>query len=496
MNPDLRPVIVAAAQTIEKEKNPLASSSPLEIMVKASRNALSENQLPESLLSKIDTIGMVNIMGWEPDDCAQQLADQLGCTPKSELVKPLGGETPLALINELVEKILSGESSIVLATGCNNIYTLKNAIKQGVKLDWPVGAAANPNMEELEFDGNSEREMAYGMRIPIELYPMMENAYRHRKGLSFEAHKQKMGELFTSFTEVAADNPYAWFPVKRSVEELTTVTQKNRMIGFPYPKYLNSVIDTDQGAALLLMSAGEARRQGIPEDQWVYWWGGAFATEDPWFYTERKVLSESPAMAACAEKTFKMTGITMDQVDYVDFYSCFPIAVEVACESYGIAEDDPRGLTVTGGLPYAGGPANNYPMHAVAAMYQKLKANPGKIGLTTGNGWYLTKHSSCVWSSQPGGLVDMNPEATQPLSGAVEFVENPTGKGVIETYTIMHNQKGEPEKGLVIGKQDGKRFLAHLPNDAETLLKYESIEGIGVTGTITQVDGLNRFTPD
>ena len=87
-----------------------------------------------------------------------------------------------------------------------------------------------------------------------------------------------------------------------------------------------------------------------------------------------------------------MAGKTAADMDLLDIYSCFPSAVEVACDELGIAWDDPRGLTITGGLPYFGGPGNGYVLHSIAHMMDQLRVQPGSFGLLNANGWFLTKH--------------------------------------------------------------------------------------------------------
>src|SRR5262249_10107364 len=154
-----------------------------------------------------------------------------------------------------------------------------------------------------------------------------------------QAHRAALGGLFSPMTRVAAHNPYAWFPVERSAHELCAVTQANRMIAYPYTKYLNAVLDTDQAAGVLLMSSGAARAAGVPRDRCMYWLGGGYAEERSWFVSERADLSRSLALEACATRVLRACGLTMGDVDCIDFYSCFPIAVELACEAYGIAED-------------------------------------------------------------------------------------------------------------------------------------------------------------
>src|SRR5207249_2112137 len=96
-----------------------------------------------------------------------------------------------------------------------------------------------------------------------------------------------------------------------------------------------------------------------------------------------------------------MASKTLADMRFFDLYSCFPAAVEIACREIGLAEDDPRGLTITGGLPYFGGPGNNYVTHAIAEMMRLLRAHPGSFGLVTANGNYVTKHSFGIYSTAP-----------------------------------------------------------------------------------------------
>ena len=86
-------------------------------------------------------------------------------------------------------------------------------------------------------------------------------------------------------------------------------------------------------------------------------------------------------------------------------YSCFPSAVEIACNEMEISLDDSRGLSITGGLPYFGGPGNNYVTHSIAEMMDKLRSKPGSKGLITANGNYITKQSAGIYSTEPNDKI-------------------------------------------------------------------------------------------
>jgi acetyl-CoA C-acetyltransferase len=341
-----------------------------------------------------------------------------------------------------------------------------------------------------------------GSAFPVNTYPLFENALRARDGRSLEDHQQRLGRLFAPFTEVAARNPQAWFPTARSAEELITVTDQNRMISYPYPKYLNAIMEVDQSAGVLIASVKKARELGVPEDRWVYLHGCADAS-DLWYPLQRQNFHSSPAIRLTGQRAFAMAKIGLQDVNFIDLYSCFPVAVEVAAEELGVALDDPRGLTVTGGLPYAGGPGNNYAMHSIAVMMQKLRAEPGAYGLVTANGWFLTKQSVGLYSTKPveDEWAREDPKAIQAEIDALPhpvIVEHPEGRATIETYTVQHSREG-PRLGIVIGRDEhDRRFVANTPSDQRTLMNLESREGVGRTGTVgPSPDGaLNIFTPD
>jgi acetyl-CoA C-acetyltransferase len=201
------------------------------------------------------------------------------------------------------------------------------------------------------------------------------------------------------------------------------------------------------------------------------------------------------------EQAFAMAGKKIDEMDYFDIYSCFPSAVQIACDELGIEHDDPRGLTLTGGLPYFGGPGNNYVMHSIASMMEKLRANPGKFGLLNANGWIITKHSLGIYSTTPvaGNWQRVTPADYQQQildQKRPPFTEQPNGDATIETYTVIHGRKGV-ERGLVIGRlADGTRFMAETPNDAKTLAQMMDTEMLGAAGKVSSGEGKNIFTPN
>lgn len=280
------------------------------------------------------------------------------------------------------------------------------------------------------------------------------------------------------------------------------MTPQNRMISFPYPKYLNAVLNTEQAAGMIICSAAKARAMGIPEDKWVYWLGGANSQERAWWPSERPDFTQCPSMKDTHVSALKNAGVSLKQVNHFDFYSCFPVAVEMACDMLGLDVEDPRGFTVTGGLPYAGGPASAYTLHSLAAMANRLAGTIGETGLVTGNGWYLTKHSAAVLSSSPRqdglpeeGLIDNLPSNDMETAPCPVDVEA-QGEAKVEAYTVVYSRDGEPTRGIVLGKTtEGKRFLANTPDDVEFLESFVAEEQVGTTGRLDRKGDRAIFTP-
>ncbi len=337
------------------------------------------------------------------------------------------------------------------------------------------------------------------MRAPIMMYPMVENGIRAHRGRTVSEHPQAIGHMMAGFAKVAAANPLAARREGYSAAEITSVSEDNRYIGFPYTKLMNSNPYIDQSAAVIMTSVGKATALGIDRSRWVFLHGCGDAT-DHWFVSERVNYHSSPAIRMMSGKAFDMAGKTIADMDHLDLYSCFPSAIQMGCQEIGVAEDDPRGLTVTGGLQFFGGPGNNYVTHSIAEMMNKVRAQPGSFGLCTANGHNVTKHAAGIYSTTPteGPWQRESPATYQAELDAMakpDLVEEASGPAKIETYTVMHRPDG-PEHGLIIGRLTGTgaRFLANTPTDAATLQDLQDNGDVGRSGTVMHTNGKNVLT--
>ena len=393
------PVLVGGAQLTQRsarEGRVRESRSPIAMLAEVSRAAIADCG-GSNLVSEIDTVAVVRFTADSPGDQGRlpkrlyrnpprSLANEIGAKPRRVFYTATGGNTPQWLVNRTAEEIARGECDVALLAGAEYIASMLGAMKEGIDLGWGREACADPGSDPEEIgdmrSGTTAHERAHGLAFPVNTYPLFENAIRGQKKRTPKDHLAQLGRFFSPFSSVAAENPYAWFPTFRSPEEIATPSEKNRFVGFPYTKYLNAVIEVDMAAAIVMMSVAKARALGIPSSRWVFLHGCADASE-LWFVSERVNYHSSPAINMIGKKIFAMANKKADDLAFIDLYSCFPSAVELGCRELGIAENDPRGLTVTGGLPYFGGPGNNYVMHSIVTMADKLRRVPGKFGLCT-----------------------------------------------------------------------------------------------------------------
>lgn len=499
------PVLIGGGQATWRKTAP---PGPRAMVLEAVARAAADAGISLAALSGVDTIGVVGFTIDAPGTAARlkpprmadppaALALDLGAAPHTAVYTHMGGNSPQALVNWASEKIASGESDLVVLAGAEFLGSLMKTLQSGGDTSiFKGGPDTDPVRWGDDRDGKTPQEDAHGLGFPANVYPMFENALRAHLGRSLDDHQHQMGALFSRFSAVAAVNPHAWFPKERSADEIATEGADNRMVGFPYTKYLNAIIQVDQSAAVIVASSAKADELGIAHEKRVYLHGCSDAAER-WNPLDRVNYWSSPAIGLSAKKALGMAGKTAADMALFDIYSCFPSAVQIACAEIGIDTNDPRRLTVTGGLPYFGGPGNNYSMHGIVSMMDGLRAKPGAYGLVTANGWYLTKHAMGVYSTMPvqGAWKRENPKDYQKEIDALdspEIVREPSGPATIETYTVVHG-RDRARMGIVIGRDTrGRRFVANTPDDEATLLDLKGREGVGRSGLVSSAEGGNK----
>jgi acetyl-CoA C-acetyltransferase len=493
---DDTPVIIGVGEASERIDAPeWEGLSPADLAGRAAAAALADAGAREPLAAHIDVIAgvrqfetsgpRVEAPFGRADNFPRAVGRRIGADPARAILEPVGGQGPQHLVNEFARAIAKREAGMVLLAGAEAISTIRALMTRGERRDWSEEVGG-----ELEDRGYGEALITgelgrHGARTPITVYALFENARRARLGLGRADYAAGMGALFAPFTRIAAQNPHAMSREVHTARDLAAVTAANRLTADPYPRRLVARDQTNQGAAVLLTSVGRARALGAPEDRWIYLHGGADVRERT--PIERQDLSASPASVLAVRRALDVAGLRLDAVDLFDLYSCFPIAVSNIVDAVGIGPEDPRPLTLTGGLPYFGGAGNNYSMHAIAQMVQALRARPGAIGMVTANGGFLSKYSVGIYSTRPAPAPEFDDAALQAEIDA--WPAPPTapgeGEGIVETYTIDYSRP-EPV-GIVVGAlaAGGARFVARTdPADGTIVRRMAAEEPLGARVTL------------
>lgn len=459
------PVLVGYGQVNQRTEDP--GVEPVDLMVAAARAAADPR-----VLEAVEAVRVVNLLSWRYRDPGLLLAQRIRAPGAQTQYTGIGGNVPQTLVNQACLDIAAGRAGVILIAGAETWRTRSRLRAQRRKPDWtrqdesvptPAGSDGGVPM-------NGPAEDRINLDRPAYVYPMFEQAVRIAAGRPAEAHRHDIAELWSQFSAVATTNPHAWSTEYVAAEQIYQPSPTNRMISWPYTKLMNSNNMVDQGAALVLTSAQQATYLQIPKDRWVFPHAGTDC-HDTYALCERAEFHRSPAIRIGGARALELARTDIDGVEFIDLYSCFPSAVQIAAGELGLPiADRSRPLTVTGGLTFAGGPWNNYVTHSIATMAELLAGRPGAQGLITANGGYLTKHSIGVYGSEPPPegfrCEDVQPTVDREptRAGLVDF----SGEGIVEAWTTPFDRDGWPEKTFVAVRTPGDaRVLAVITDAAQ-----------------------------
>jgi acetyl-CoA C-acetyltransferase len=470
--------VIGASQRTVRDGN---APEPLISWAERAREA-ADSAGVGSVLPHIDSLQIVYCQSWPYDDPVGRLASTLGVSPRHRVYSGIGGTTPQDLVNRTSVAMQRGEVDLAMICSAEALATARVAKKNGARLPW-----SHRKSTPFPWEPPHPAEIAHEVVQAWETFPLWDTARRARLGSSLPDDAAEAATMMATMTGVAAANPHAWRPTVLDAAAIGTATPDNRYVGWPYTKHEVAVMDVDMSAALLVATAEKADSLGVSEDRRLYLSSWAYA-EDPASIAERVDLSRSAAMAVTVGRALSAADVGLDDIDAFDLYSCFPSSIRLACDAIGLELDDPRGLTVTGGLPYAGGPASAYLVHAIASTFDRFGENPGRA-LLTGVGMHMAKHVAAVWSSTPdasAGPADLT--ALQAEVDAAQIREplltTWSGPATVRAYTVAHGRDNAPTRGLVVLDTTEGRALARV-HQHDLLLDAESRELVGADVTVT-----------
>lgn len=504
-----RAVIVGVGQFIERPEDPeYRARSPVALAAVAARMALEDAQSSIDLTIRVDLVaGVRQIETSEPGAVARfgrsnnfpgSVMARLGCQPAQTWLEAPGGQSPQTLVAAVAEAIEAGSASTALIVGAETLSTQRHLVARGIAPDWSERIDGDPVERGGTFDDTLGDQLIRAQRFDAAAgYALFDQARRARLGLDRDQYRHAIGDLLAPFSRVAASNPHAALREAFSPADLATPGPRNRPVAEPYLRLTVARDLVNQAAAIVLTSAEQARVWGIAEDRWVYLHGHAQAAERP--VLQRPDLSRSPAAVLTVQAALTEASCALEELNFLDLYSCFAAPVFNIIDAFELRVDDPRGLTVTGGLPFFGGPGNAYSLHAIVTMAERLRRAPGARGLIVANGGYMSKTAVGVYGSidRPRGPHLASLQSAVDALPKRRVADGPMGAAVIESATVTYGRDGVPQSGLLIGSlTNGQRFLADVDERDVGRLVDVSNEPIGLTGGVDTSRGRSRFRLD
>jgi len=491
------PVIIGVGQVTHHDRDELVT--PVDLIERAVIAAEDD----AGVRARAETTGLFLSPPWaqDGDAAAPAVAERLGLPARLCRTGPFSGSTPQELLGQACSAIASGELTMAVVTGGVADASVKAALDRGVT---PVAAASfgaalgtRPTAQaDTPRQPPSIPEQLAGVDSALAIFALVESGLWAQAGGTGDERRAWLGRMLAPFTSVAERHPgTAWFPVARPPQDIATVTPGNRLVADPYTKLMTSFPMVDMAAALIVTSAATAARLGVPRSQWVYPWAVASRHEDqpP---SLRPRIDHSQALSAAAQQVLRATGLGPGDINRFDLYSCFPSAVQMGADALGIDVLDPRGLTVTGGLPYFGGPGAAYVVMSIAAMAAECRADPGSVGAVVGVGGFVSHFSAGLYSAaEPPAAFGYDDGAAEPARPAATAALGASGDATVLAGTVMYDRAGPVVAPVIAELPDGRRTGARLRTRQEAAaVAGQNLAGRPIRIT-TEEDGLSYYEP-
>jgi len=476
MSAQYTPVLVGVGVATQRHEDPSDALEPLELMFDAVRTA-GEDCGAAELLREVEQIAVPRGR-WQYRNPGGAIAREIGADNAKSILSSVG-VLQQSLIASACQDIASGKIGSAIVTGADAGYRMLRARIIGSQLSESEQHDEPDVKLEPAAELRHEAELAAGLRMPVGLYALIESARRASAGLSVQEHREQIARGYARFSEIAAQNPHAWTQEARSAADICNAGKKNPMQAFPYTRSHCSTWNVDQAAALLLCSEEKADALGIEHSRRVYPLGSVESNHMvP--VSARRDLVECVGARIAADALYKEIGIEPEDVDLVDLYSCFPIAVD--CFSGAARLPAGRDLTITGSMAFAGGPYNNYFFQATARAAELIRAKAGCTALLSCVSGVMTKQAFAMWSidKPERGFVrlDVSDEVAGQCS-ALEVETEFSGEGAVVACTVVYGSGAADAYAVVLlDTTCGRRSLA-TSYDATTIQSIETEEWCG-----------------
>ncbi len=443
--------------------------------------------------SSIGGLDVVHCMSWEYDDPAGRLAERLGLDGVRTGTSILAGTAPQRLIDESALRILHGESDVEVVVGAEALATRHRLQMEGGLPDWSFPAGEQSDIPIDLDEWYLPTELAHGVIPAYVTFALLEQARWADLGGPAVGRAQ-LEQVVDRLNSRAAEVPEAWSRDRRPGAELLQPGPGNRHVSYPYTVRTTAMPRVDMAAGNILVSHEQADRWGVPPERRLYLRGWGFA-RDAVHVAARRDLGSSAGMSAATTQAFRMSGLSLADVDTFDLYSCFGSAVQFAQDALGLDPADPRPISVTGGLPYYGGPGSNYTSHSLSHLVTEAREGRAATGLLTGVGMHMTKHVAALWSVEPGRIavpLTDGPQSYGPDAAELPAVVDSAGGPVrLRSATTVRMGANDEPFAVVIGElADGRRCYAR-STEPEVVALVESDGWLDVDARIRPSGSVN-----
>jgi acetyl-CoA C-acetyltransferase len=478
------PVLAGVAALQQQNPDFSSAKEAIELMIDACVQAADDAGSRE-LLTQCQRIAVPQGM-WPYTDPARQIAEAIGAEKATSVLVKIGVLQQTAM-TDACERIARGECDIAIVVGGEARYRALQAQIAGGEAPETVKPGVPDETMEPAAELWLEAETKAGLAMPVGFYALIESAYRYRKQLGVEQHRDRIAQLYSNFSRIACDNAAAWKREFVAADTIRNASPQNKMLAFPYTRLHNTSWNVDQAAALVFCSEKKARELGLDASRWVYPCASA-ESNHMLCVSQRSDISRSRGAEIGARAVLEAAAIKPSELKYADLYSCFPIAVELFADALNLPLDTP--MTVTGGMPFAGGPLNNYVLQSTVALAQKLRADSGACGVVTSVSGLMTKQAYGVWSAQQPATgfkaVDVTDEVAR-ADVAVPVLAAYDGDVTVIAGTVLLQGMS---RAIVIGDTgDGRRVVLY-SDDAALIDRLQREECCGLVATARG----NQFT--
>lgn len=494
------PVIVGVGQIANKQDDRIVH--PVALIEDAVRLAFDD--AGADLTSHTRVVYSAPLSVFSEEHGGAMVAARLGLADGPRVQSNYSGAGAQRLLAEACTEIVAGHIDAALLVGGVADASVRRARERDQDAPapptsmWSQGSAGTGQLERVlrgrEWPFSAEQGSGAGM--PSALFAIIESAMAADSGRTPGEHRRFLGELLAPFTDVAATRlDVAWFPRSRSAAEIATVDTDNRFVAEPYTKLMCSFPTVDLAAAIAVVSSELADRLGIPADRRVYPLAVTLG-RDIGPASVRPDIGRSRGLTWTVDRALDATAIEPGDIEAFDLYSCFPSAVQLGMAAFAIDAGDPRPRTLTGGLPYFGGPGAAYTFHGIASMVERCRINDGRIGAVVGIGGAADDFSVGLYAADGSDgprLIETEPSI--PDDAPVPITRTADGVGVVVAATVLHDRDAGVVGAPVIARlADGTRVGARAL-DPELPASLSGRQIVGGEVKITSVDDKAFYEP-